>query len=99
MSEKSRKIWRTVKPLLVFAVLIWWGAMVLVLIKKNESPGPIRIPDINIVESGEKLSEDYYSINFRGEKIGFSNLVVKRLLSGGFLYQESINLNLIEDSL
>jgi len=89
MSERTKKIWRTIKPILVFAVLIWWGAMILFLIKRNKAPDPIIIPDINIVEIGEMLSEDYYSITFCGEKIGFSNLIVRRLLTGGLMYQES----------
>lgn len=63
--------------------------MLFFILKRNRALEPVETPDINIVESGEVLSEDYYSITFRGEKIGFSSQSKRRLPSGQLLYQES----------
>ncbi len=78
-----------IKAVMMVLVLVWWGVMLFFLIKRNKGPEPVEIPDINIVETGERLSEDYYSITYRGEKIGFSSRSKRKLPSGKLMFQES----------
>ncbi len=62
--------------------------MVVGLIERNRSPEPVVLPDFNVVDIGTLVSEDYYSITFRGKKIGYSSRI-KKALPTGFIYQES----------
>ncbi|RKZ28625.1 hypothetical protein DRQ36_10155 [bacterium] len=87
MSGKKR-IWPVIKTILAASVLVWWGIMVVMLYYRNKAPEIVDIPDFNIIDAGVLLSENYYSVTFRGEKIGYSS-VIKRQLQNGFLYQES----------
>ena len=89
MAMMKKKTARILRFTLMIAVLIWWGVMLYSLIEKNKGLEPVEIPDINVVEAGEILSEDYYSITFRGEKIGFSTQIKRRLQTGQLMYQES----------
>lgn len=89
MSSKKRKIWRLVKTVGMIVILLWWGVMLFFLFKRTRKPSPVEMPDINVVESGEVISEDYYSITYRGEKIGFSSRSKRVLPSGKLMFQES----------
>jgi hypothetical protein len=89
MTRRKNKIWKILKPVVMVGILVWWGAMLFLLIQRHKKPEPVSIPDINLVESGEVLSESYYSITYRGEKIGFSSNIKRRALSGGFMFQGS----------
>jgi len=89
MARRKNRIWEIFKPIVMVGILVWWGVMLYLLIQRHKQPEPVSIPDINIVESGEVLSESYYSITYRGEKIGFSSNIKRRAPSGGFMFQES----------
>lgn len=67
--------------------------MVFFLVKRNIVPRVSDLPDFNVVEMGELISEDYYSVTFKGKKIGY-NSVIKRKLPSGLLYQETSYYNL-----
>ncbi len=88
MSEKKKTIWKKIKPLLVGAVLIWWAVMIVFLVRRTEVPQIAPLPDFNIVEMGELVSEDYYSVTFKGKKIGYQS-TIKRKIPDGLLFQET----------
>ncbi|HHS50153.1 MAG TPA: transglutaminase domain-containing protein [candidate division Zixibacteria bacterium] len=88
MTRDRSKIWRKLKPFVVAIVLIWWGAMIVLLVKRTSVPNHIELGDVNIVDMGELISEDYYSVTFRGKKIGYSS-ITRREIPDGQLIQET----------
>ncbi|MCD6501932.1 transglutaminase domain-containing protein [bacterium] len=88
MLSKRRDRWRRLKPFVAAAILLWWGAMIFLLVKRTRGPAMAALPDFNIVETGDLVSDNYYSITFQGKKIGY-NRVAKRILPSGTMFQET----------
>lgn len=87
MSDRN-KIWRIAKPILSALTLVWWSAMLILFVNRQSTGKRFISADFNIVRVGTPISEDYYSVTFKGKKIGYSS-VVKQKVPTGFLFHES----------
>jgi len=62
--------------------------MMILLFNRENKTRQVDVPDFNIVEFGDVISENYYSLSYRGEKIGYTS-TIKKNIPRGYLYQEA----------
>ncbi|MCD6595666.1 transglutaminase domain-containing protein [bacterium] len=67
------------QKILLILTFVWWTGTMFLLWKESRATEPTHIPDVNIVTIGKMQKQNWYSVYWRGEKIGYSSKSVQKI--------------------